>query len=147
MFLGFVLLPEVFTCYLVSDSRGNLYLTKLDEPTISKLLSMKTIHSNCFRKKQKLGSRQHIFKHAVLDDNTSTASCGIPTISQLSQVIPAETLLHMNLDVLYIGGDRRVSSPDDMELSPSPLKIQPDCKSSTKTKFAESYGPQRRVAY
>lgn len=37
LFLGFVLLPEVFTCYLVSDSRGNLYLTKLDEPTISKI--------------------------------------------------------------------------------------------------------------
>lgn len=59
-------MPEVFTCYLVSDTRGNLYLIKLDEPTISKILSKRTIRSKSFRKKQTLGSRQHIFKQAVL---------------------------------------------------------------------------------
>lgn len=62
MFLGLVLLLEVFACVLVSDSRGNSNLTKLDEPTISKIRSEKTIHSISFRKKQRLGLKQQILE-------------------------------------------------------------------------------------
>lgn len=64
-FPGLVLLLEVFACVLVSDSRGNSNLTKLDELTISKIHSEKTIHSIPFRQKQRLGSKKQILEQAV----------------------------------------------------------------------------------